>query len=275
MRYVPKKIKGNVNISGKNPLKEFFKLLCGLLFIAIISYIALGLAIDLIVPRIPASFEDSLKPFYRSLYAGKGLENSGVEAIRSLLQSLVETSRDSRLYTLSVVDGPRSNAHALPGNHILIYSALIKEIESEEELTFVLAHELGHFYYRDHLKSLGRRLVLMVISNTIFGQDNTLSKLIGNSLSDTEMRFSQKQERAADLFALNLLYAHYGNDRGALRFFEKAAKKPGGGEFFAFFSTHPHPRQRLALIKKKMRSLHLPDEPIPLDQEIKEMFTGR
>jgi len=68
----------------------------------------------------------------------------------------------------------------------------------------VLAHELGHFANRDHLKGLGRGLILWIISAGILGQDNAITDLAGRSLIGVQMKFSQAQETKADLFALEL-----------------------------------------------------------------------
>jgi hypothetical protein len=47
----------NVNVSPTHPLKEFAVLAGGLLAIAVGVYLALGLAVDLIVPRLSMELE--------------------------------------------------------------------------------------------------------------------------------------------------------------------------------------------------------------------------
>jgi Zn-dependent protease with chaperone function len=76
-----------------------------------------------------------------------------------------ESSRQQDMqYKIHIIPDPRINAMALPGGNIVVFSALIKETGSENELAFVLAHELGHFANRDHLRGLGRRLLLLTAS---------------------------------------------------------------------------------------------------------------
>ena len=50
----------NVNVSPTSPLKEFAVLAGGLLAIAAGIYLALGLAVDLIVPRLSMDLEQKL-----------------------------------------------------------------------------------------------------------------------------------------------------------------------------------------------------------------------
>jgi Zn-dependent protease with chaperone function len=66
--------------------------------------------------------------------------------------------------TVHVQPSTAVNAAALPGGHMLVFSGLLTEMRSENELAFVLAHELGHYAHRDHLRGLGRALVLMAAS---------------------------------------------------------------------------------------------------------------
>ena len=42
---------------------------------------------------------------------------------------------------------------------------------SENELAFVIAHELGHYHARDHLRGLGRSLALGLVFHTAFTRD--------------------------------------------------------------------------------------------------------
>jgi Zn-dependent protease with chaperone function len=278
MRYTPKKLKGNVNISKKTPLKEFFKLLCSLLIIVIVLYVFLGLAVDIIAPRLPSSIESVIASLYKPMYKNKTIKNKGSEKITILLEDLVKTLNNNETYTVSVIENKEANALALPGNHIIIYSKLIEELSSEPELSYVLAHELGHFYHKDHLKALGRRLIVLVFSNAVFGQDSSLSRVIGDSLMTTEMRFSQRQEQAADLFAMDLLFKHYGDNIGALgaiSFLKRSSDKRFFPDLFTFFRTHPHPDKRIKVIKNKTGwPMKENIRTLPLDDNIKHMFSA-
>lgn len=142
----------------------------------------------------------------------------------------------------------------MPGGNIIVFSGLIDSVESENELAFVLAHELGHFTHKDHLRGLGRGLVLLMSSISLFGSDSFITGFIMNSLSNVEMKFSQRQERMADLWALDLLNRRYGHIGGAIDFFEKMAKKEKKGRFLYFFATHPYPQSRVRALKEQIQS---------------------
>jgi len=132
------------------------------------------------------------------------------------------------------------NAVALPGGHIIVYTGLLNKVASENELAFVLAHEMGHFAHRDHLRGMGRAVVFI--------------KMLANALNLTEMSFSRKQETRADEFALETLYCDYGHVAGATDFFEKISKAQDPGKFGHYLASHPESRKRISHLENIIRS---------------------
>ncbi len=253
MKYSPKKIEGNVNITHSSPMKELFLLLGGLLAILIAVYVVLGFAVDMLVTMLPPDLEEHLGGLFASAFT----EDEHIPAddyLQELLDKLVEhSSLPSSNYQAHIVLSSEANALALPGGHIVVLSGLLDGLESENELSFILAHELGHFANRDHLKGLGRGLVLTAISTFLVGVDNALTQFLIQSLMNVEMQFSQKQETAADLFGLDLLNARYGHVGGATGFFEKLAQEEAHGSLTYFFATHPNPQGRVEDLQKQFR----------------------
>jgi len=252
MRYSPKELSGNVNVSKKSPLKEFFTLVSIILGILLLIYILSGIAIDIVVPHLPDEFEENLEKFYEPIYASIKTETDQEKEIQRLLNSLVDELESKKKYEVYIMENKEVNAVALPGRKILIFSGLIEEVDSEDELAFVLAHELGHFAHRDHLKALGRKIIFFAISSTLLGGNNSVNDFLGNSLVKTEMKFSQAQEKNADLFAVDLLYKKYNHAEGALSFLGKVQTKEKTPKLFYFFATHPHPQNRLKAVKQQI-----------------------
>jgi predicted Zn-dependent protease len=102
-----------------------------------------------------------------------------------------DLSRD-RDYQLLYIPDETVNALALPGDHVIIYQGLLAEAESENEIMMVLGHELGHFANRDHLRGLGRGIVVQIVASLLFGDAGS----IGAASLETFARsqFSQQQE---------------------------------------------------------------------------------
>lgn len=274
MKFNPKALTGNVNVSANHPLTELAWLLGGLLFLLLAVYLAFWLLSELFAPRVPIAVE---------VWAGQNLlgqlEQGSNPALQQRLNGLLAVvPADSPLnryhFSVSVAKNEAINALALPGGHIVLFSGLLREIRSENELAMVLAHELGHYARRDHLRGMGRGLGMTLLLATIFGQDSCAASIASGFFSGMEMRYSQKQEAAADTFALELLTARYGHAGGAIDFFERLAGN-AGSRFDYLLASHPHPQARISSLQGTIaeagyplaRALSLQGEQLLLDSE--------
>jgi len=255
MKYTPRQPESNVNVTPTSPLREFFLLTAGLLGVIILIYIVLGLAVDLIVPHISTDLENKMgRLFIRSIEA-KDTDSERGSYVRSLMEDLQERCAQlPYLFKVHICQSPTVNAAALPGGHIIVYTGLLDKVASENELAFVLAHEMGHFAHRDHLRGMGRAFVFITISTLLLGTDSNISKMLANGLNITEMSFSRKQETSADDFALAMLNCDYGHVAGATDFFEKISKEEDPGTFGHYFASHPESRKRISHLENIIRS---------------------
>ncbi len=150
-----------------------------------------------------------------------------------------------------VIDEDEPNAGALPGGYILLTSGLVDEIESENELAFVLGHELGHFHNRDHLRRLGRGVVYSLALATLVGSSGSAPDLAGRVGDLTSRGFDREQERAADRFGLALVAATYGHLGSSWNFFQRlAAESSKLDEMAAYLATHPATAARIEALKR-------------------------
>ena len=260
----------NVNVSPTHPLKDFAILAGGLLAIVVGVYLALGLAVDLIVPRLSMDLEKKLA----GAFVGRLVETEEVDTTTRSLQDLVDRLQDRcaplpYIITVHVTESDAVNAAALPGGHMVVFTGLLAEMTSENELAFVLAHELGHYANRDHLRGLGRALVLMTASTVLLGADNTVNSMIGQGMVLTELSFSRKQESQADEFALETLFCHYGHVADATSFFNKIPEDADPGRFGHYFASHPENRRRISHLEDLAQERGYPTgNPLPLPAEL-------
>lgn len=246
MKYTPRRPVTNVNISSTHPLKEFAVLAGGLLVIVVVIYLALGLAVDLIVPRLSVDIEKQIGAVLTDVLA----ETDEITAATRPFQQIVDRLQEKCVQLpypvfVHIQQADSINAAALPGGHMVVTTGLLERVASENELAFVLAHELGHFTHRDHLRGLGRMLVLITASTALLGADNSINGMIGQSVMLTELSFSRRQESRADEFALDTLYCRYGHVGEATAFFKKIPQDLDPGRFGHYFASHPENRRRI------------------------------
>jgi len=147
-------------------------------------------------------------------------------------------------FRVEIDDSEVSNAMALPGGLIIVTQGLLDQVESENELAFVLGHELGHFRNRDHLRALGRGIVISLFFAVITGNDVAG---VGIKATDITLRgFGRKQESRADEFGLAIVHSAYGHVNQASRLFERWDEADENSlAILTYLSTHPQPGDRV------------------------------
>jgi Zn-dependent protease with chaperone function len=134
-------------------------------------------------------------------------------------------------------------------------------VSSENELAYVLGHEMGHYANRDHLRGLGRALILTSASVFLFGPDSRIHHFLLKLLTLTDLSFSRKQEYRADEYALLRLQCLYGHVGGSTDFLKKIPKAQDPGKFGNYFSSHPENRRRIARLNLLIRQKGLQSGP--------------
>ena len=140
------------------------------------------------------------------------------------------------------------NAMLYPNGSVAVTTGLLGLNPTEEELAFVLAHEIGHYSNKDHLKSISKQIFIVSLA-FMLGQDVQVEKIV-SSIAEVEfLSHSRQQERAADLYASKALIKLYGNNDAAISFMKKLEKNRKSKEFLTYFSTHPSTEERIKLLK--------------------------
>ena len=246
MEFKPRAPREGINVSSTHPLREAAILVVGVSSIFAALILVLGWSVNLAVRWIPPELE--VRTFGGWAYDLGNAEDEPMRlAVEGVARRLAAHWPDAPYeFHVIVTDHADANAAALPGGTLLVTSRLLQEVQSENELAFVLGHELGHFHSRDHLRGLGRGVLYQLTAAALFGFGVAIPD-VTTFLGDMAARsFDRGQERAADHFGLKLVQAEYGHVAGAGRFFERLAS--GTGEFdevAAYVSTHPASSDRL------------------------------
>jgi len=177
------------------------------------------------------------------------LDDERLNETQQLVDRLAQHWPDSPYeFRVEISDSDMPNAMALPGGLIVVTAGLLDQVESENEFAFVLGHELGHFKNRDHMRALGRGLVLAIFFTAISGDDVAG---IGIKTADLALRgFSRRQETEADRFGLMVVNAEYGHVDEAWRLFERWDVRDNKFTgFVTYLSTHPETGERIVDMK--------------------------
>jgi predicted Zn-dependent protease len=165
------------------------------------------------------------------------------------------------------------NAFAAPGGLIVVYTGLINEAGSAEEVAGVLAHEMAHATNRHSMRQLIYAGGLLPLMGLLISQPDA-GALFQNLGRLSELKFSRAQEEDADRAGFDALVAAGLSTEGMARFFDRLAREDVASS--SFLSTHPSSGDRAAVIRARGKALgERPREPLPIDwRAVKASIAG-
>jgi len=175
--------------------------------------------------------------------------------IDTLGHSLVgQSARQNIPYHFRVIDTDMVNAFAAPWGYVYVTQGMLRFAQSEDELAFIIGHEVGHVVHRDAISSF-KKTILFNIGLALLGtQSKTLGQIGGIGAGLLMLSYSRDDEREADVAGSTFAYAAGYDPAGGVAFFERLAKeleknRPSSIEHL--FMTHPPTENRIAAEKKR------------------------
>jgi predicted Zn-dependent protease len=169
-------------------------------------------------------------------------------------------------YQVHVVDAAVVNAFALPGGEIVVYTGLLREAKTPEQLAGVLAHEIAHVDRRHGMRRIAQSLGVIGTVQLLFGDVSGIAAIALEVLQVSSINaYSRDQERQADSDGVARL-ARAGIDPNALADFFVMLQKdePSVGGALSWLGSHPNLEQRIAMVHK-LAEQHPVHDPHALD----------
>jgi predicted Zn-dependent protease len=150
-----------------------------------------------------------------------------------------------------VVEGSTINAFTTLGGYIFVFDGLVRELESENGLAMVLAHEIAHAANRDPLTAASRGILIQVLLSALSGNRGVDSASAGELGGELMLGiYSREQEEDADRLALEALQRRYGHVGGATHLFETLRYYYGDDEIPEILSSHPDTVDRIDALNR-------------------------
>jgi predicted Zn-dependent protease len=139
------------------------------------------------------------------------------------------------------------NAFALPGGTIVITDEMVRLNGGWDEVTAVLAHEIGHVELRHTLRSILQNSIIGVAVATVMADAATLSAVIsGFPMLVAQTKYSRKFETEADTYAFELLKRCGYSPEAFARLMERLEAEYGHRRHpMAWISNHPVTSERI------------------------------
>ena len=225
---------------------------------AVILWFGSDLLVDFAVSRIPVEWEQKLgQAAYQDFLLRQTVlkEGAAVAAVQEITHRLTERIPENPYkFEIAVVKSDVVNAFALPGGYVVVFTGLLTESESGEEVAGVLSHELNHVALRHGLDRVVKQIGLMAVVTIILGDQQGLIGLMKElGVELLTLKFGRQEETEADLSGLRLLHRAKIDPAGMIRFFERLSEKDK--EPVEILSTHPMSESRAARLKAELAGL--------------------
>lgn len=201
-------------------------------------------------------------------------ENS--HALRLAKITAGHLEQDGYRFDCKVYLAPEVNAFAMADGTIRFYSGLM-DMMTDEELLFVLGHEMGHVVEEHILQKMRVAYASRAVRKGIASLNNEVGALAGSALGGfaetlVNAQFSQQEERAADDYGLVFLQKTGAKPEAAVSALRKLATL---GNDHSFLASHPAPEQRAERLVAQLNPIakQEPDKP-GMEPGISRFTTG-
>lgn len=251
-------IEDNVNVGKRNDGIEFLILITGVVGFCILLFFFADTISNIFIGNMSLKTQMKIEKTISVNSGGYKVQKSErikkLEKIKSRIVSLDKNLKGKYDFPIYELKEKQINAFVYPNGSIYVTSGLLNKIHDEEMLTFVLAHEIGHYSHRDHLKSISRNIITSLIVYFLSAGQKDLNIAVSSISELTGLKYSRKQEREADIYGNKVVYILYGRNTGAIEFFKLLQKENSSPEFLHYFSTHPSIKERIKLLEKNKQT---------------------
>lgn len=178
------------------------------------------------------------------------------------------SNRPDIKYRFAILNSDEINAYSCPGGYTFVTKGLLKQLDNEDQLAGVLAHEIAHVSQRHIEKEIKKQKSMGAVfeagmtyahdSGNISGAEKEAIEKLGEASWDILISkgLAQTDEFESDRVGTDNIYKMGYNPYGVyqvLEKLEKLEKAGGGGKMKVIMSTHPPASKRLKQLEKHIK----------------------
>ena len=187
--------------------------------------------------------------------------NARVQNIGKRIADAVGSNLPGAQWEFVVFDAPETiNAYALPGGKVAVYTGLLKLATSDDELAFVMGHEIAHVTSRHGAERMNEAALVQGVGAIVDATSKNSQyrdlylQVYGGGANVMMLKFSRSNESEADFVGLRYAAKAGYDPRAAIAFWKKmdAASAKAGNKPPEFLSTHPSDERRIAALEAEL-----------------------
>lgn len=169
------------------------------------------------------------------------------------------STRKGLTWAFILLSSDKINAMATPGGFVHVTRGLLQNFTADDELAFVLGHEIAHVEKRHSIKQMEQGIMLDLAGSLLSGRGKKdLSVTLATAF--LQSRYSVKDELEADEISLDFLVMAridpFAGPRALQHLFALQKSRPDLLD--SLFGTHPMPKDRVNRATAKATKLKKP-----------------
>lgn len=222
---------------------------CLLGLIVLAYFYILPIVAEKSVVLLPESFDNEMGDIFMDAFLHENDIDSAKTKYLEQFASELDLKNGKEL-RFAVVKSKEVNAYALPNGQIVVFSGILKNMESADQLAALLGHEASHINHRHSTKILSRNLAGYMVISLLFSDVNgIMAVLADNALQLHSLSYSRRYEQEADEQGLKTLMDNNLNPNGMVKLFEQLEKE-STFSIPKILSSHPLTNERKENMQK-------------------------
>lgn len=228
-------------------------------------------AIEAVPMTVDEQIAEAALPSVLSEFGEEIESPKAVDAVQGVVDRLAPHSAIQGVnYRVLIIDSDVVNALALPGGTILVFRGLIDTMDSTEQLSAVIAHEMSHVTLRHHLRQISRSVGIVAAVHIVIGDVGGIVALGTEVLQTAALNnYSQGQETEADLEGARMMHAAGLDPEAMIQMLDSLPDAHLHGAF-SWLSTHPNSDERIKSVQQFLDEAE-PREYSQLDFRLEEL----
>lgn len=198
---------------------------------------------------LPESFDNKIGNLFMDSFSNENdIDTTKTKYLEQFAAEL--NLKNKKPLRFTVVKSNEINAFALPNGQIVVFSAILKNMESSDELVALLGHEVSHVNYRHSTKMLCRNLAGYMLVSLLFSDVNGIMAVLADNAQQLHsLSYSRSFEQEADEQGLKILMDNKVNPKGMVKLFEQLEKE-SKFSIPKIISSHPLTNERKENMQK-------------------------
>lgn len=211
----------------------------------------LPIVAGLVAPHVPHIVqyeigEASAKQLKLAFHATTCRDPHGQAVLDNLVAKLAKAGGLTQHLRPRVIKTTIPNAMALPGGRVFVFSKLLDEAQTPDELSGVIAHELGHEAHHDSMRRLIESGGTGFLLGMVFGDFTGSAGIVLAAKTLINASYSRQAEKGADDFAIKVMTRLGRSPKPFGALLERITKGHDLPEAMSLLADHPLTQSRLA-----------------------------